>query len=290
MRIAITADLHWGQRREGDEATRALVESLRDRPPDLLLLGGDLGTQNHFRACLDLFRGFTCPKALVPGNHDIWVTENDARGDSLQVYEQYLPTICAETGFQYLDHAPLFLPDAGLAVVGSINWYDYSWSLAKIQEMTADWEHRLRHKVFSRGRHNDTRFVRWPLDDVRFTQRVVEQMARHLESATRQAERVIVLTHHPAVYALNFPRDGPPTTLDGFLWDAIAGNALMERLLEKHQDRLAFLFSGHTHRERASRFGEVPAHNIGGDYSFKRLLLVDWPSGSVEVAEFGERT
>ena len=28
-------------------------------------------------------------------------------------------------------------------------------------------------------------------------------------------------------------------------------------------------------------------YNIGGDYHFKRLLMLDWPTGDVEVHVFG---
>ena len=64
-------------------------------------------------------------------------------------------------------NAPLDI--AELALVGSINWYDYSWSLEKLRECYPDELHRLESKRFTRGRHNDANFVRWPLDDVRFT-------------------------------------------------------------------------------------------------------------------------
>jgi hypothetical protein len=32
----------------------------------------------------------------------------------------------------------------------------------------------------------------------------------------------------------------------------------------------------------------IPASNIGGDYHFKRMLLLDWPGGGVEANEFGD--
>src|ERR1700730_12807646 len=159
MRIAVTADLHWGHGQLGDEATRLLRRHLDENPVDLLILGGDIGTADHFDSCLHLFADLPCAKALVPGNHDIWVEENDPRGDSLQVYHEHLPQLCAEHGFHYLDHGPLLLAEAGLALAGSINWYDYSWALEQLRSRLPDWEERLRTKTFSRGRHNDARFV-----------------------------------------------------------------------------------------------------------------------------------
>src|SRR5438477_5995603 len=101
MRLAFTADLHWGARRRGDDATRALAAFLLAQPPDVLVLAGDIGAGEHFGACLALFDDLSCRKALVPGNHDIWVTAADPRGDSLQVYRQHLPRLSAEHGFHY---------------------------------------------------------------------------------------------------------------------------------------------------------------------------------------------
>src|SRR5262245_13142088 len=129
MRLAFTADLHWGTHHDGDEATRLLAAFLGRHPPDVLVLAGDIGAGGHFGPCLELFSGLPCQKALVPGNHDVWVREGDPRGDSLQVYREHLPRACAERGFHYLDGSPLVWPDAGLALVGSMNWYDYSWAL-----------------------------------------------------------------------------------------------------------------------------------------------------------------
>src|SRR4051794_13973999 len=87
LRLAFTADLHWGSRPAGDEATRLLHDFLRNDPPDVLILAGDVGAGEHFDACLALFDDLSCRKAVIPGNHDIWVTDSDARGDSLQVYQ-----------------------------------------------------------------------------------------------------------------------------------------------------------------------------------------------------------
>src|SRR5262245_6358214 len=210
LRLAFTADLHWGTHREGDEATRLLASFLRQRPPDVLVLAGDVGANFHFAPCLELFADLPCAKALVPGNHDVWVTEDDRRGDSLQVYREHLPRVCAEHGFHYLDSGPLLFPDADLALVGSMNWYDYSWSLDTLRQLFPGEEGRLRTKRFSRGRHNDANFVRWPLDDVSFTQEAVGALRRHLEESLGKVGRAVVVTHHPPFYGLGFPRPSPP--------------------------------------------------------------------------------
>src|SRR5262249_37491460 len=151
LSLAVTADLHWGHRRGGDK-TRALADFLRGRTPDVLVLAGDLGTGPFFVECLGMFADLPCRKVLVPGNHDIWVRPDDD-DDSLQMYERELPPIRADLGFHSPAVGPLLLPEADLALVGSINWYDYSWGLAALRAQYPEEEHRLQSKRFPRGRH-----------------------------------------------------------------------------------------------------------------------------------------
>lgn len=287
LRLAVTADLHWGHGR-GADATRLLASYLHAYPPDVLVLAGDLGTGARFDDCLTLFDGLPGRKALVPGNHDVWVSANHTAPDSLQVYEERLAATAAAHGFHYLDHGPLLLPEADLALVGSMNWYDYSWGLDSLRRFFPAELERLRTKTFTRGRHNDANFVRWPLDDESFTAHVVAAFEQHLRSALEQVGRVVVITHHPPCYDLGFPRPGPPVFLDQFLWDAFCGNQAMQDVLARNADHIAFAFCGHTHRARTTDFHGIRGYNIGGDYHFKRLLLLDWPAGTVTPHQFGD--
>ena len=40
-------------------------------------------------------------------------------------------------------------------------------------------------------------------------------------------------------------------------------------------------------RARAA-FGPIRGYNVGGDYSMKRLLVLDWPKGTVTAHEFAD--
>jgi len=285
LRLALTADLHWGHAGRGEDATRQLSSFLHTRTPDVLVLAGDIGTGSLFGDCLQLFADLPCRKALVPGNHDLWLRPEDER-DSLRLYEEVLPETSRQYGFHYLDQGPLLLPESGLALVGSINWYDYSWSLEALRREYPGEEDRLSSKRFTRGRHNDANFVRWPLDDAGFTARVVGTLERHLREALAQVERVVVVTHHPPILAMSFPEKEPPLSLDDLLWDAFGGNRAMEDLLARQAERIAFAFCGHTHRERECTWHGIRGYNIGGDYHYKRLLCLDWPAGIVTAHQF----
>jgi predicted phosphohydrolase len=287
LTLAVTADLHWGHRR-GHDATRQLMERVRRRPPDVLILAGDIGAGADFADCLAGFDAVECRKVLVPGNHDLWVATDDTSEDSLQRYRTTLPSFASENDFHFLDHGPLYFSEVDLALVGSINWYDYSWSLEGLRQHYPGEEHRLQTKRFTRGRHNDANFVRWPLDDVRFTAEVVTVFERQLLEALERVGRVIVVTHHPPFLGLSFPREGPPVELDQLLWDAFTGNRRLEEILTRHAERIAFAFCGHTHRMRENTLGPIRGYNIGGDYHFKRLLWLDWPAGTVTAQQFGK--
>ena len=289
FRIAATADLHYNSRHtNGTEATLALVADLHANPPDLLLLAGDIGAGEDFERCLDLFAELPGQKALVPGNHDIWVRSGDPRGDSLAVYREHLPQAAHDRGFHYLDMGPLILPNVGLAIVGSMNWYDYSWAIDRLPRLADDWEDRLRTKRFLRGRHNDANFVRWDRSDAEFTQEVVNALATHLNDALKCVPAALLVAHHPPFRGLNYPKR-EPLDLDGLLWEAFSGNDAMERLLAEHGERIPIALCGHTHFAREGRLGPTRGYNIGGDYHFKRLLRFDWPLGEVRATEFGEK-
>jgi len=64
--------------------------------------------------------------------------------------------------------ASVELRDTLLAAANSVEA-----DLRALAEYFPDWQDRLVTKRFTRGRHNDARFVRWQHDDVSFTAEVV---------------------------------------------------------------------------------------------------------------------
>lgn len=168
-----------------------------------------------------------------------------------------------------------------------MNWYDYSWSAERLRTAFPGEEQRLQSKRFTRGRHNDANFVRWPLDDIRFTAQLVAAFEQQLNEALKRVGRIIVVAHHPPLHGLGFPREeNNEHDLDAYLWDAFSGNRALEELLTRHAERIDLVFCGHTHRARECRVGHVRGYNVGGDYHFKRLLWLDWPAGTITPHEF----
>jgi predicted phosphohydrolase len=285
LKLLFTADLHWGIAK-GMAANNALYEAIKENTPDVLVLAGDIGHAENFDVCLDKFASLNCIKVLVPGNHDIWVSNDDERGNSWEVYTQHLPMLAQKYGFHYLDQAPLHFPEWKLSLVGNINWYDYSWSEAAMSALFPEEVHRFNSKRFLRGQHNDFNFIRWQHDDKSFTKKIVAELAEHLQQSSNLGHQIIVVTHHPACRAISFPMPDSVPTIDSLLWEALGGNQLLEEELMKYKGSIAYLFSGHTHRERKEDWEGMHAYNIGGDYHYKRQLELSWPDQTVIAREF----
>jgi hypothetical protein len=62
----------------------------------------------------------------------------------------------------------------------------------------------------------------------------------------------------------------------------------IEQLLERYASRIVFAFCGHTHRARESRWQGIRGYNVGSDYHFKRLLWLEWPTGTMTARDFGQ--
>lgn len=292
-KIAITADLHWGLPK-CEAANTALVESLRKNPPDLLLVGGDQGAEFHFTDCLKALATIGCPVGLVAGNHDIWVRSEDTRGDSWRVFDELLPLECARHQFHYLDHGPWLLPEWDLAIVGTMNWYDHSWGGEELARRFPKDTWRLEQMCFTRGRHNDRVYVRWPeeMTNASVTQDLATRFANHLDKAVTVAGKIVVLTHHPALPELGFPaaaRESDPETpsMDHLLWEAFSGNSRLEGIIRDNADKISLVVSGHTHRWRSGSLGQARLVNVGSDYPVKNLIRLNGLGGEMEVEEFG---
>ncbi|HTE20257.1 MAG TPA: metallophosphoesterase, partial [Armatimonadota bacterium] len=163
MQLAVTADLHWGLSAEGDAATRELARCVEKLSPDVFAIAGDVGEGSDFGRGLSLFGTLSCGRLVIPGNHDLWTRDPDQ--SSLALYEERLANIAAKHGFQYLDLQPYLSPNGSEAVVGSINWYDYSFADPELEQEYPDAQWMYERKLFPTGRHNDGRFIHFGMSD-----------------------------------------------------------------------------------------------------------------------------
>ena len=124
MKIGICSDIHVHRRDQADQVCD-LVDHINDQQNlDLLLCAGDLShTTREVHSFLHSIT-LQCPRAWLPGNHDIWVIEAESELDSAEKrYRQTLCDISRDTNWHYHPSGPLMLQDGTLAVVGSMGWF-----------------------------------------------------------------------------------------------------------------------------------------------------------------------
>jgi predicted phosphohydrolase len=277
MRIAVTADLHRGLSRRGDAATRALAEAVARLAPDVV----DVGEGEAFAPCLLQFAALECPRLVLPGNHDLWTCSRSV--SSLDLYERSLPELAEAAGFQYLDQQPFLSPDGRLAIVGSINWYDYSFADPALAGELPDVEAMYRAKLFPNGCHNDGRFVRLGMSDAAFTGLLVERFTAQLADLPPEVEEVVAIQHHPPVRELFYP--SALTTVEQRVWLAYTGNRQMEAAV-RADPRIRWVLCGHTHAACEATVAGKRCFNVGGDYDWKALVLLDTTAAVAERMEF----
>jgi predicted phosphohydrolase len=281
MRLAVTADLHWGLRPRGDAATRALARRAAELAPDAFVIAGDVGDGANFGACLDCFADVPGERLFVPGNHDLWTSGPQI--SSLDVYERRIPSMAAERGFRVLDFEPFVTADGRIAVLGSVNWYDYSYADPELAKEIPDVEAMYRAKLFPTGRHNDGRFVHLGMSDEEFTGVLVDRFRAQLAALPGRVEQVIVIQHHPPIRELFYPSE--LRTVAQRVWLAYTGNRRMQDAVLA-DTRVTTIICGHTHAACAAVVDGRRCLNVGGDYEWKRLLLLDTESGEETAYEF----
>ncbi len=287
MKIAITADLHYHLHNDGDKCTEDLAKYLIELQPDIFIIDGDTGVgETTLRACLKLFSNLKCTKLLIAGNHCIWRNSSGhSQNSSFKYYTEDIPRIAESEDFQYVDTEPYKSEDNLFAIIGNINWYDYSYAspllLEKYSEETL--LELYKAKRFITKRHNDGVYVFLGQSDNDFTSYLVKEIKKQLDLISSQVEDIMLITHHPAIPELFYPK--APQTDEHLIWLAYSGNRALTELITQYP-KIRYVISAHTHASVEVELEQYKAFNIGGDYHWKRLLLLDYPEGKWEAVEF----
>lgn len=260
--IIVTSDLHLGITKE--VRIKQLAEHIETEQPDLTVLAGDIGEDlDNFRSCLGLLSHLPGTVAVLAGNHDVW-----ARGghSSRDLWERLLPEAVRDAGMLWLEDE-IWRQD-GVAVVGSIGWYDYSAVDPTIPP------HPPEYFAAQKRKYNmDAMYVDWPWSDSEFAALVGDALWARLSQleADPEVSSVLAVTHVP-VFDVQMARK-PADPRWGFS-NAYFGNlTLGQRILQSN--KLRAVVSGHTHvgrtgrvtRPHASDLLSIPASVLASDYN-----------------------
>lgn len=264
MTIFAASDLHYGSRRAGDRAVRALADEVgAASEDDVLLLGGDLAEgEAKLRECLALFERFRGPRLAIPGNHDIWV-----EGDETSSWARYerLPRVFREHGFTALEDGPF--AHGGVTYVGALGWYDYSF-----RDDLGIPDEAYESKIYPGMTHSlwrDATRARWGESDRAFCDRQVERLAASLAAAPADRPIVALVHHVPTKALLVHPRALVPRFFR--FVNAFLGSERLGDLLAR-DPRVRLVVSGHIHRRGLARKRDATFVSIGGDYRRKELV------------------
>lgn len=234
MRVLISSDLH--VELTGLAPIRRLIAGMDREQPDLVVLAGDLGNPARlFEQCLACFLPLNCPVAVVPGNQDLWSGLGES---SIRLYEEILPEITRGMGFYWLEEGPLVLSE-GLALCGSIAWYDYS---ARDPSMKCGDEEISHYKAKC---NLDAERIDWEFSDQVFAERCRHRIQRQLIDLEENdaVERIMVVTHVPLFESQieRHPDDEEWVENNPFFGHLTMGEAL------RGFHKVRWVVSGHTH-------------------------------------------
>lgn len=138
IHIAVLSDLHHSE--VNATHVERVVARLRLLNPDLVIVAGDLANDlKHYEKMLEMLQG-DWKILVVPGNHDLWSTwlaekkeaEWQNRKPDFQLptteelWNDVLPHMTEQEGAIWLEDRPVILDNLGIAIAGTIGWYDYS--------------------------------------------------------------------------------------------------------------------------------------------------------------------
>ncbi len=246
-KIVITSDLHLGITKR--EEIEPLVETIAATRPDLTVIAGDIGEgEANIRDCLALFQGMPGEVGVLGGNHDVWALSAPWRlggPDSQEMWERVLPGAVRDAGMRWLEEESW--RSGGLAVAGSIAWYDYSGAAEDIPPQTEEYWIEFKRTPLTDGRllNPDSKFINWPWSDVAFATACADALVERMTGLEADAgvESVLLVTHVPIFREQLIIRADVPRWGYG---NAFFGNlTLGERV--RGMRKLRAVVSGHTH-------------------------------------------
>jgi len=272
MRVGILSDTHLkhtGARRVADAVAR-----MSGLGAEVAVLAGDVGEGSAaFRRCLAIVRSRFAGDVLVfCGNHDLWNApgyNRPARG-SRELWDDVLPRVIADAGCVDLERS--VWQRGGLAVAGSIGWYDYS---ATRDRPAKPWAYYRTNKF---RQSVDASFIDWAESDRQFAAEVGRGLVARLERLEQDpgVGEVLVATHVPL-----FERQ-LVSGYDHTYWGNLTLGGEVSRFT-----KVRWVVSGHTHAfargaVRRANGMDILVATVPSDYHRPGFVVVDTAAGAVD--------
>lgn len=258
VKLAFTSDLHLPITEE--ERISALGREVQTFAPQAFVVVGDVG-----ESLADVKRGLQllreqvrCPIWVLAGNHDVWARPPY---DSRQLWLEQVPAAVRAAGCQWLEGTSFVLD--GVAVAGTIAWYDYSAADPSVQASRLEFAQQKFHYSA------DALRIDWEWADPEFAERVSVPLLSQLDhlDSDPSVRQVVVATHVPIVEEQMHRNPSDPRWAFS---NAYFGNLKLGRKVLAHR-KVSHIVSGHTHvgKQGAIKRTDGPAieaHVLASDY------------------------
>ena len=251
MKIASVSDLHV-ESSVNRRAVAAMSSHLEALAPDVLLVLGDLCNGIHdVGNVLAGFDKIGKRRIYVPGNHELWSGDGDARA----TYYRTLPEIAAQAGFEMPIDAPVVVDH--VACVGTMGWYDGTFADPSVDAA------RLAEKEFEGRSLLDRYRVRWrsgsgsTLGDCEIADMLLADLRDQLAAVPEACGTIIGAVHvvpHPTLLGPRWERDAAMRYFRAFQGSSRLGDALAS------DPRVRHVFAGHNHERIYARAGGISWH------------------------------
>jgi hypothetical protein len=245
VKLAVTSDLYL----PATPADRVsdVARQMAAFAPDAAIIAGDLGESlADFTRCLKLFRQqLPCPVWVLPGDHDFWARPPY---DSNRLWRELVPQAVTAHNCHWLEGTAFVL--SGVAVAGTVAWYDYS--SAGAAGFFSDLEFARQKYLYSA----DALRIDWEWSDPEFAQQVSAPFLATLDRLDQDPEvrSIVVITHFPILEQQLVRQPGQG------LASAYLGNLTLGRRV-LHRPKVTHILSGHTRQPkqvRVEREGSSP--------------------------------
>lgn len=251
MKIASVSDLHV-ESAVNRRAVSAMASHLEALAPDVLLVLGDLCNGFHeVGTILDRFGSIGKRRIYVPGNHELWSADGDARA----TYYRVLPDVAVRSGFEMPIDGPVVVDRT--AFVGTMGWYDGTFAHAEFDAA------QLGAKEFEGRTLLDRHRVRWvsgsgaPLGDSEVADMLLADLRDQLAAVPETCRTIIGALHvvpHPALLGPRWERDASMRYFRAFQGSSKLGELLASDARVRH------VFAGHNHERIDAHVGGVLWH------------------------------